>query len=91
MSSLGHHPYQGIVVIEKNVHHRIHEQGKVGLGFQRLFCKACIGELVRLGSGSLHGRTASAVENAILDHGVIDQVRHLTAEGINLPHQIALA
>ena len=45
---------------------------------------------VRLGSGRLHRRTLAAVENPELDHGLIDQASHSTAERIDLPHQISL-
>ncbi|MPM90714.1 hypothetical protein SDC9_137836 [bioreactor metagenome] len=91
MPTLRHHPHQALAFLVQNeVHHRIHEQGKVWLGFQRLLCKAGIGELVSLSSGCLHCRTATPVENPILDHRVVYQVGHLPTKGIHLPDQVAL-
>jgi len=91
MAPLRHHSDQAIMIIDQDIHHRIHEQGQVVLRFQRLLCKASIGEFVRLGSGSLHGRTTATVENAELDHAVVDQMSHLPAKGVHLAHQIAFA
>ena len=66
------------------------EQMEIFLMFQSVFGQSAICELVSLGPGGLHCRTAAFVKHPELDHCMVDKVGHLAPQGIDLPHYVAL-
>ncbi|MPN31895.1 hypothetical protein SDC9_179370 [bioreactor metagenome] len=89
MASFGHHTaHNTSIFFCKDIGDGILKQCQTMLRLEGLLGIAVVGELVGLGSRGLHGRTAMTVQDAVLDHGLVDQMSHLAAEGIDLPHEI---
>ena len=63
---------------------------QVRLVLQHRLHPQAVEEAVGLGPGRADGRALAGVETAELDRGGVDVLRHLAAEGVDLPHQVAL-
>ena len=50
-----------------------------------------VAALIRLGAQAVHSGALAAVEHAALQKGAVDGDAHLTAQRVQLAHQMALA
>ena len=77
------------------VHADIHDLGlldaQVLLFFQRVFHHLLIAPPVGLRPQRVHRRPLAEIEHPVLDAGPVRSFSHLPAEGVKLPHQMALA
>src|SRR5579871_368666 len=65
--------------------------GQIGRDLEHPLHARAIGCLVGLRAARPYGRTFARIEEAELDSGLVDRQRHLTAELVDLAHQVALA
>jgi hypothetical protein len=65
-------------------------QVKVGLSFQDVFHACTVESLVGLRSGGLNGWPFPRVQHPDLDEGLVGDLAHLAAEGVDLADEVAL-
>ncbi len=63
---------------------------EVGLSLQDVLHGGAVEPLVALGPGRLHGRPLAGVQHADLDEGLVGDLAHLAAEGVDLADEVAL-
>ncbi len=79
------------VSLQRQVIHRLLEQGQIGLVFQTSADRLPVEHTIGLGPGGAHRRALARIEDAKLDPGLVGRRRHRPAQGIDLLHQVALA
>ena len=87
---VGHRPHAA-AVLDDQVVHALLEQGQVGLALQGGADRRLVAHPVGLGAGGAHRRALAGVEHAELDTAFIGGAGHGPAEGVDFPHQVALA
>jgi hypothetical protein len=83
-----HTPDRPIASIHDEVHDSVLQEQDVGLILDYLFGFYLVCQFICLRSGSLYRRPPAAVKYAKLDHRLINDAPHLSAEGINFPDHI---
>ena len=78
-------------VLHAQIHHFRLTYPEMILLFQRLFHHFLIMPPVRLRTQGIDGGPLAPVEHPVLDAGLVGGHAHLSAHGIQLPHQMALA
>ena len=78
-------------VLHADVDHLRLLEAQMLLPLQRQLHHFLIAPPIRLRAQGVHRRALAAVEHPVLDAGLVRRLRHLAAERVQLPHQVALA
>src|SRR5215471_7096577 len=89
LTHLCHHTAHPIVFNDQALDQRLLDV-EPRLALQHCLHLQAVTQLVRLGTVATYGRTFTTVQDAKLNAGFVNTARHLTAQGVDLAHQMPL-